>query len=104
MKDLVKDKMALQRLANRLAKPMKQVDNSAAYAGSPMLFYCRLCGYHSDTLPESYTSRPKRVCNECQELKDANPEITEASLIEMAKALLVGNEGPYLAYLGLRGS
>jgi hypothetical protein len=61
---------ALKALAERRANPPKQVDNSSLYAGSPMYFYCRCCGHLSDVLPESYTTRPKSLCSDCNDLND----------------------------------
>lgn len=47
-----------------------QIDNSKLYAGSPMYFYCISCAGLADRLPESFTCTPKRLCEECQALKD----------------------------------
>jgi hypothetical protein len=48
----------------------KRIDNSSLYAGSPMYYYCILCGGLAETLPECHTSKPKKLCDECQALKD----------------------------------
>ena len=64
---------ALEQLAERRkkAKEIGQIDNSKLYAGSPMYFYCVGCGLVSDELPENYfLSRPKKICKECQALKE----------------------------------
>jgi len=47
----------------------KEIDNSSLVAGSPMYIYCRGCRAHVATLPESYTTRPPRYCEDCEELK-----------------------------------
>lgn len=47
-----------------------RVRNEDLYAGSPMYFYCKYCGLESDVLPESYTERPRKVCNPCQSMKN----------------------------------
>lgn len=83
----VKDKLALKRLANRLAEPQEQIDNGKLPAGSNMYFYCRMCGHQCDVLPESYTVPPKKFCVECRALKDANLDITEQTLVQLAKDL-----------------
>ena len=56
-------------LAERRASRPDQIDDSSLYAGSPMHFYCVSCGHLSDVLPESYTTRPARLCPECDALK-----------------------------------
>ena len=48
----------------------EKIDNSSLPAGYPMYFYCISCSALADTKPESYIARPKRLCNECQALKD----------------------------------
>lgn len=62
--------VALKALAHRRAHKPKQIDNASLYAGSPMYFYCKSCGHLADTKPESYTTPPKKLCGECQALKD----------------------------------
>ena len=64
-------KKALAALALRKRHRPKQIDNASLYAGSPMYFYCRVCGHLADTKPESYMTPPKKLCDECQKLKDA---------------------------------
>jgi hypothetical protein len=63
-------KAALAALGQRRKHKPEQVDNSSLYAGSPMYFYCISCGGLADVLPESYIGSPKRLCKECQALKD----------------------------------
>jgi hypothetical protein len=84
-KTLIKDTRALIRLAKRLAKRPEQINNSRLPAGSAMYFYCKICGHFSDMLPESYTCRPQQYCDDCTDLKKVNPDITDASLVQMAK-------------------
>jgi hypothetical protein len=61
---------ALARLAQRKANPPEQIRNADLYAGSPMYYYCNECGHLADVLPETHVGRPKRLCQECQSLKD----------------------------------
>jgi len=63
---------ALQALHARREENAKKekIDNGSLYAGSQMYFYCKSCGGLADVLPESYISPPKKLCDECQALKD----------------------------------
>lgn len=64
---------ALKALAERRADPPDQINNASLYAGSNMYYYCISCGHLSDVLPELWDPRvtqPKKICNECQALKD----------------------------------
>lgn len=47
----------------------KQINNSSLPAGSPMYYYCKFCGDHTETLPECHISRPKTVCEPCEALR-----------------------------------
>ena len=60
---------AVAALKERRAHKPEQIDNASLYAGSPMYFYCISCGHESDVLPESYTCKPKRLCDECSAMK-----------------------------------
>ncbi len=80
----VKDTRAIERLAERRKNPPKQIDNNLLWAGSPIYFYCRLCGYESDRLPESYMCAPKQYCHECDDLKNTT-SLTDQTLIELAE-------------------
>lgn len=80
----IKDKPALLRLKQRLENPPKQINNSSLPAGSPMYFYCRICGHQSDVKGESYTDPPRKYCGDCQELKDVNPGLTDKTIIDLA--------------------
>lgn len=82
MTDIKQD--MLRELQTRIATQPKQINNNALYAGSPMYFYCTMCGHLSDKLPESYTCVPKKHCAACLELKKAHPDVSEATLVEMA--------------------
>lgn len=52
----------------RMNKDKEQVDNSTLYAGSPMYYYCKFCGEHTQTLPECHFSAPKTICDPCEVL------------------------------------
>jgi hypothetical protein len=51
------------------AKILGKVSNADLHAGSPMYFYCRVCGLETDVLPENYTEKPRTLCTPCKELK-----------------------------------
>ena len=51
-------------------KDLEHVDNASLYAGSPMFFYCRKCRVHTVTLSESFTCKPKTICDPCKILAD----------------------------------
>jgi hypothetical protein len=53
------------------AKEEGQIDNGSLRAGSPMYFYCKGCGIHHATLPESYITPPPAFCKDCRAMKDA---------------------------------
>jgi hypothetical protein len=57
-------------LSLRRANKPEQVDNASLYAGSPMYFYCISCGAQCDCLPENYLGTPKKLCCDCQDMKD----------------------------------
>lgn len=78
------DKKALAALAKRVKNCPEPIDNSRLYAGSPMYFYCKLCGHQSDVMPESYSGTPAKYCGPCKELKAENPGITDTTLKEAA--------------------
>jgi hypothetical protein len=61
---------ALAEYRERKVNPPKQINNASLYAGSPMYFYCGMCGHESDVLPESYTCAPKHLCSKCQTMKN----------------------------------
>lgn len=64
-------KLALEQFEKRKKENEgKQVDNSSLRAGSPMYYYCKFCGDHTETLPETHFSRPKTVCDPCKILRD----------------------------------
>jgi hypothetical protein len=45
-----------------------RVDNSEAFAGSPMVYHCKHCEAHTETLPEDHRQKPVTVCAPCREL------------------------------------
>lgn len=61
---------ALIAFKKRKDNPPEHINNASLYAGSPMYFYCMMCGHESDVLPESYLCTPKHLCTECQKMKD----------------------------------
>jgi hypothetical protein len=62
--------VALAALAERRANKPEKIDNASLPAGSEMYFYCKACGHLSDIKPESYITAVKKLCKECQALKD----------------------------------
>jgi hypothetical protein len=63
--------LAIEQFQKRKkANKGKQVDNSSLMAGSPMYFYCKYCGEHTETLPEGYWSKPKTKCDACKLLRE----------------------------------
>lgn len=64
-------KLAMEQYEKRKAANQgKQIDNSRFYAGSPMYYYCKFCGAHTETLPEGHFGRAKVVCDPCKILHD----------------------------------
>jgi len=63
-------KAALAALAERRSHQPERIDNSALVAGAPMYYYCICCGWLADTLPECHIFPPRKLCRECQALKD----------------------------------
>lgn len=61
---------AINALEERRANKPKQIDDGDLPVGSPMHFYCIACGHSAGTLPESYTSDPPKLCDECKAMKD----------------------------------
>lgn len=61
---------ALEQLEQRKKNKPEHVRNETLPAGSAMFFYCQVCGWLADLLPEGFISRPRRFCTECQLLKD----------------------------------
>lgn len=51
-----------QRQARNVA--LTRINNSDLYAGSPMYYYCRLCG-NQMILPESHIERAPWYCSAC---------------------------------------
>ncbi len=65
-------KIALEQYKKRCKenKHNEGYDNSRAYAGSPMRYFCRFCCEPTETLPENHISRPKIICDPCKKLND----------------------------------
>ncbi len=65
-------KIALEQFEKRKAENAKkeQIDNLKLRAGSPMYYYCKFCGEHTQTLPETHICAPKVICDPCQVLND----------------------------------
>ncbi len=59
--------IALTQFRKRKAEnaQKERIDNSSLYAGSPMYYYCKFCGEHTETLPECHTQAPRVVCDPC---------------------------------------
>lgn len=77
----------LYALIERQRNPVKQINNSRLYAGSPMYYYCQLCGWQSDKLPESHAGLPKKHCDDCEALRATAPGASDATLKDMANRL-----------------
>lgn len=61
--------LAMEQFRKRKAENQgKQIDNSSLPAGSPMYYYCRFCGAHTETLPETHWNAPKITCEPCKAL------------------------------------
>ena len=61
---------ALGQLKHRQENKPVKIINGTLHSGSPMYFYCAECGWLSDLLAEGFISKPRRLCSECQLLKD----------------------------------
>lgn len=48
------------------AEQRGQVDNAQLPAGSPIIFYCKMCGLETARLPESYLYPPAPNCEPCE--------------------------------------
>lgn len=61
----------MERLKERQARNegREHVNNADAYAGSPMVYYCRSCD-DSMVLPESHLCAAPRHCSPCLRLID----------------------------------
>jgi hypothetical protein len=60
----------MQALDDRRANQPEQIDNASLPAGSDMYYYCASCGHVSCVLPETWTTGHKKLCDECQAMKD----------------------------------
>lgn len=58
---------AQRSLERRRETAPEPVDNADREAGEPMVFYCQLCAWPADVLPEDFfMAIPRRYCGECQ--------------------------------------
>ena len=62
--------LALEALQQRKANKPPKVDNASLPAGSPMYFYCKICGHVAAVLPEDFMSTPPKLCENCAFLKE----------------------------------
>jgi hypothetical protein len=63
--------VALKQFAKRKAvNKGKQINNASLPAGSSMYYYCKFCGEHTETLPESHFGAAKTICDPCKALND----------------------------------
>lgn len=60
------DRLEKRREAN---KDKKRINNSSLPAGSPMYYYCKICGEEM-VLPEDHDCNAPSKCDECQILVD----------------------------------
>lgn len=60
----------MKALETRRANKPERIDDAKLPAGAPMHFYCKTCGWLADTLPEMYTCVPKKLCGECEALRE----------------------------------
>ena len=77
-------KLALDLLVERKQKSstIKKIDNILLKAGSPMYYYCHLCGLLAEKLSEDHQCSPKQYCDECQPLIDAGWSDDQQRFIE----------------------
>jgi hypothetical protein len=64
--ELIKVAMAQYLKRKKVNAGKEKIDNAKLHAGSPMYYYCRYCGDHTETLPESHLSKPKTTCDSCK--------------------------------------
>ena len=48
------------------AEGIEQVNNASLFAGSPMYYYCKLCGLLAAKLPETHWGPAPRHCEPCK--------------------------------------
>lgn len=61
---------AMDALDDRRANQPEQIRNQDLPAGAPMTYYCKSCGHVSCVLPETWVTGYKKLCDECQAMKD----------------------------------
>jgi hypothetical protein len=64
--------VALKTFVERYIRASKTepINNGNLPAGSPMYYYCKHCGTHTETLSEGHWSRPTTICDPCKVLDD----------------------------------
>lgn len=72
-----KDMLEGLKKRKKEGKKVKQIDNGSLYAGSPMYYYCRLCGLLAATLPETHTCAAPKHCGPCKEMIAAGYDPSE---------------------------
>lgn len=60
---------ALAALEARKMSAPNRVDNASLPQGSPLYFYCTVCGHPSDVVPEASMITPKQLCPACESMK-----------------------------------
>lgn len=73
----------IEKFVNRRNNCPEQIDNAKLPAGSPMVYYCRLCGHESEQLPEDHWMIPRRYCKECTKMK-MGAGLTDQQFIDLA--------------------
>lgn len=69
MSEFARD-MAIKLFVRRAMNHPQPIDNSKLYAGSPMIFYCKTCGWVSDIKEEEYCFAVRHTCSECDGLTE----------------------------------
>lgn len=70
-----------------------RVHNAELPAGSPMHYYCQLCGVETDVLPEEHPSPPTKFCYPCQKMMDAGWSESEQKFIKYENVVCFGCGG-----------
>lgn len=70
MTDSQKTMLAGLKRRKKEAKGIEKINNATLYAGSPMYYYCRLCGLLAATLPETHSCPAPRYCEPCDRMLD----------------------------------
>ena len=70
MSDFDRQSAIARFVERRVANKGTRTNNTAAYAGSPMVYHCRHCEAHTEPLPEAHRQVPRTLCEGCKELVD----------------------------------